>query len=128
MSERGLYRAIDNPPEGTPLQFVGVYITRWRPEWGEPTIGFIEAEVEAETIAGMVPIPPVTDRISRVQSDLFAIREDLRDMLDDAKDARFVRLCAEIGALADEFLPEESEELSDEAHSELTRSMLNGGQ
>ena len=50
-------------------------------------------------------------RIAKVQSDLFAIREDLRDMLDDAKDARFIRLCAELGALAEEFiLPEGSEQ------------------
>lgn len=47
-----------------------------------------------------------SEQIAKVQSDLFAIREDLRDTLDDAKDARFVRLCAEIGALASEFLPE----------------------
>lgn len=47
------------------------------------------------------------DRIRQVQADLFTIREDLRDTLGDAKDARFVRICAEIGALADEFLPEE---------------------
>jgi len=49
----------------------------------------------------------VYERISKVQSDLFAIREELRDTIGDAKDARFIRLCAEIGALADEFLPEE---------------------
>lgn len=51
-----------------------------------------------------------SERIAKVQSDLFQIREDLRedlrDTLDDAKDARFVRLAAEIGALAEEFLPE----------------------
>lgn len=50
----------------------------------------------------------ISDRISQVQSELFAIREDLRDTLDDAKDARFIRLAAELGALASEFLPEES--------------------
>ncbi len=26
--------------EETPVQFVGVYTTKWRPEWGEPTAMF----------------------------------------------------------------------------------------
>jgi len=51
---------------------------------------------------------PTSDRIARIQSSLFSIRENLRDTLDDAKDARFIRLAAELGALASEFLPEES--------------------
>ena len=28
--------------EGEPVQFLGVYALRWRPEWGEPTVGFVE--------------------------------------------------------------------------------------
>lgn len=35
-----------------------------------------------------------SERIGQVQAALFAIREDLRDTLDDAKDARFIRLAA----------------------------------
>lgn len=30
--------------EETPVQFVGVYVTRWRPEWGQPTVMFSEAD------------------------------------------------------------------------------------
>lgn len=92
-----LYRIVENPPEGTPLQYLGVYILNWLPEYGRPAVGFVEVEEELKT----------TERIAKVQSDLFQIREDLRDQLDDNKDARFVRLAAEIGALAEEFLPED---------------------
>lgn len=30
--------------EGTPVIFVGVHVLRWRPEWGEPSVGFMEAD------------------------------------------------------------------------------------
>ena len=30
--------------EETPVQFVGVYVTHWRPEWGEPEVAFRESE------------------------------------------------------------------------------------
>jgi hypothetical protein len=30
--------------EGTPLQFLGVYATRWEPDWGDPTVGFLEVD------------------------------------------------------------------------------------
>ncbi len=55
----------------------------------------------------------VPDRINEIQGDLFAIREELRDTLDTNTDGRFIRLCAEIGALAEEFLPEESKGVND---------------
>ena len=31
--------------EGNPVQYVGVYLLRWRQEWGQPTIGFVEDEI-----------------------------------------------------------------------------------
>jgi len=34
-----------------PLQYVGVYVLRWRPEWGEPTVGFVEDDSTEERIA-----------------------------------------------------------------------------
>jgi hypothetical protein len=42
MTER-LYYAYD-VDECTPVQFVGVYVTRWHPEWGQPTVMFAEIE------------------------------------------------------------------------------------
>jgi hypothetical protein len=30
--------------EGSPVQYVGVYVTRWQPEWGEPQVGFVESD------------------------------------------------------------------------------------
>lgn len=38
-----LYRMIEEPKEGEIVQFLGVYVTRWRTEWGEPTVGFIDS-------------------------------------------------------------------------------------
>jgi hypothetical protein len=36
-----LYKMV-KPTEGTVLQYVGVYVRCWQPEWGEPTVGFIQ--------------------------------------------------------------------------------------
>ena len=35
------YKQVD-PSYGNVMQFVGVYVRKWNPEWGEPTVGFIE--------------------------------------------------------------------------------------
>ena len=40
-----LFKMVDLK-EGELVQFVGVYVTRWQSEWGEPTVGFVEADVE----------------------------------------------------------------------------------
>jgi len=32
-----------NVDEKTPVQYVGVYVTKWRPEWGQPTVMFSQA-------------------------------------------------------------------------------------
>ena len=40
-----LYRGIDVDEE-TPVQYAGVYITRWRSEWGEPTMLFFGVPVD----------------------------------------------------------------------------------
>lgn len=41
-----LYRQVELK-EGELVQFVGVYVTRWQREWGEPTVGFVQVD-EAE--------------------------------------------------------------------------------
>lgn len=41
-----LFRMIKDPQEGTPVQFLAVYATRWQSEWGEPTYAFVEADAE----------------------------------------------------------------------------------
>ncbi len=52
-----MYRCFD-VDEKTPVQFVGVYTTRWRPEWGEPTVMFREATngelAECEAVEALV--------------------------------------------------------------------------
>ena len=37
-----LYRAVPLE-DGEYVQYVGVYVLKWRAEWGKPTIGFVEA-------------------------------------------------------------------------------------
>lgn len=31
-----------------PLQFVGVYVLRWQPQWGTPSVGFVEEDESDE--------------------------------------------------------------------------------
>lgn len=38
-----IYKAVELE-EGVQVQFLAVYALRWRPEWGEPKIGFIEID------------------------------------------------------------------------------------
>jgi len=44
-----LYRKVELE-EDTLVQYLAVYVTKWRPEWGEPSCGFVDAE-----------LPPVSD-------------------------------------------------------------------
>ena len=37
-----LYKMIENPAEGTLVQYLAVYVLRWRSEWGEPACAFVE--------------------------------------------------------------------------------------
>lgn len=45
------------------------------------------------------------EMISKAQRTLFEARESVRDTIDDSTDSRFMRLCAEIGTLAEDFRP-----------------------
>lgn len=44
--------------ENEPVQFVGVYATRWQPEWGKPTVMFREA-IGDETLEAAKQLPEV---------------------------------------------------------------------
>lgn len=37
------YKLVDLE-EGTPVQYLGVYALKWRPEMGEPSVGFVEVD------------------------------------------------------------------------------------
>lgn len=41
-----LYRMVRPLRNGEPVQYLGVYALRWRPEWGPPQVGFVEAKEE----------------------------------------------------------------------------------
>lgn len=61
------YKRVE-PTEGTVLQFVGVYVTRWQPEWGEPTVGFVgDDELQA---AAREAVPQLLDECERLRAAL----------------------------------------------------------
>jgi hypothetical protein len=43
-----LYDSVElSATEGKPVQYLAVYVLRWRSEWGEPQVGFVEHEGNA---------------------------------------------------------------------------------
>jgi hypothetical protein len=36
-----IWKKFDNPEEGLPVVYLGVYVTKWKPEWGEPDVAFV---------------------------------------------------------------------------------------
>ena len=34
--------------EGVPVQYVGVYVLHWKPEWGKPEVGFVEEDTQED--------------------------------------------------------------------------------
>jgi len=40
--------------EGTPVVYVGVYVLHWRPEWGQPDVGFVSEEHDEEDVADLI--------------------------------------------------------------------------
>jgi len=43
-----MWKLIENPKEGEPVVFLGVHALRWRPEWGEPKIAFVDIDDDEE--------------------------------------------------------------------------------
>ena len=41
-----LYKAVPLE-DGEELQYLGVYVLKWRREWGDPAIGFVELDTAA---------------------------------------------------------------------------------
>ena len=44
-----------------PLQYVGVYVLRWRPEWGEPTVGFVEDDATEERLEALEALKEIAE-------------------------------------------------------------------
>ena len=53
--------------EGNPVLFVGVHALRWQREWGEPSVGFIEAGNE---------IDELNERLKAVKAKLEIIKDE----------------------------------------------------
>ena len=47
------------PTEGEPCQWVGVYVTRWQQEWGEPSVMF--RDVDTAAIASVPEVKALVD-------------------------------------------------------------------
>lgn len=65
-----------------------------------------EAEAVADLLNRRESPFLVYDLIVRAQKILFEARESVRDTIDDRTDSCFMRLCAEIGTLAEDFSPD----------------------
>jgi len=57
------------PTEGEPCQWLGVYITKWRPEWGQPSVMFRTADVQT-------CVPEVDDLITAARALLKTARTE----------------------------------------------------
>lgn len=76
-----LYKQVELK-DGVPVQYLGVYILKWRQEWGEPSVGFVPVEddpyariaaLEAELAderAGCPLLAQATDKIAGLQNEL----------------------------------------------------------
>ena len=49
-----MYEMIENPQPGELVQYLGVYVLRWQPEWGTPQVAFREVPDQSETIADLL--------------------------------------------------------------------------
>ena len=58
-----LYRRLD-VTEGEPVQYVAVYVTKWRPEWGEP--GALFREVEDAELAAIPPVKALVEALHSI--------------------------------------------------------------
>jgi hypothetical protein len=72
-----LYRGIDVDEE-TPVQFAGVCVTKWRPEWGEPTILFYG--VPDDELAEHLDVDTL-NALARKASEVQALAKFNRDLL-----------------------------------------------
>ena len=53
MADDVKYKMVDLK-DGVIVQYVGVYVLKWKPEWGQPSVGFVEINEEDEDC----PSPP----------------------------------------------------------------------
>ena len=49
--------------EDIPVQFVGVHVLHWKPEWGEPEVAFIEAEEWDSVLEALEQVGPAIDSL-----------------------------------------------------------------
>lgn len=57
--------------EGTPLQFLGVYATRWEPEWGNPTVGFLEVDYRLDDALADLTSIQLTHEVRKEIEEIF---------------------------------------------------------
>ena len=57
--------------EGEPVVFVGVHALRWHQEWGEPSVGFLDAPEIDEKIASLeARLAEALERNAKLQYEL----------------------------------------------------------
>lgn len=108
--EAKLYRAyVPAESEGVPVQYAGVYVTRWQREWGEPTILFCEAEEEDQVLFDSIPklmkeIISLSDQIEFWMGEKGSTwpeeETEWRQLVDIPKDARTGEQAGRLRSLA----------------------------
>ena len=78
------------PEEGKLVQYLGVYVLNWRPEWGEPGIAFIEDDEVEEIIDSLLHelrelVDVVDDCVSEYGIDDQSWTKDARAAIDRAE-------------------------------------------
>lgn len=67
-----LYQFVE-PKDGNELQYVGVYVMRWNPSWGEPTVGFREADTEQMIERIMAGVQALTNATDGIEDEMRAV-------------------------------------------------------
>lgn len=78
-----LYNRV-KPEDGAGVQYVGVYVLRWRPEWSSPTAGFAEYDTEQMLDRLMVVIEGLTSATVGIENEC---RTMLRNCIEPGDEA-----------------------------------------
>ena len=90
-----LYKRYDMDEE-TPVQYVGVYTLKWRPEWGEPSVMFAEAN-ETEIIRLFIELYSNPSRLQELAIEAGKDAPDWVRMIANAN-PKFIREALELAS------------------------------
>ena len=71
--------------EGTPVQYVGMYVARWQADWGLPQVGFVEADDTTEKMRAFIRTFDAWAEADEIFGPLFEALLEARNELPDAE-------------------------------------------